>query len=163
MDETISTAIASITRAKDQMSRALATTPDDKVNWSPSATARTPVQIVAHSAEAIKNLHSFMDGKPFDAPDSFVADKMFREWEMQFTTREQAQKMLDENCANYVAFLEKLDPSKLDTMVKLPFGLGEAPLRIVTTFPPAHTTGHTAQIDYMQTIYGDLDWHMPAR
>ncbi len=162
MDETIGTAIASITRAKDQMSRALATTPDDRVNWSPAATARTSVQIVAHAAAAIKNLYEFMEGKAFVAPDPFAADKMFREWEKQFTTREQAQAILDENCANYIAFLENLDPSKLDNMIKLPFNLGLAPLRIVMKFPPAHTMGHIGQIDYMQTIYGDLDWHMPG-
>ena len=28
------------------------------------------------------------------------------------------------------------------------------------TFPAYHTHGHVAQMDYIQTIYGDQDWHM---
>ena len=31
------------------------------------------------------------------------------------------------------------------------------------TFAAYHTHGHVAQMDYIQTIYGDQDWHMQAQ
>lgn len=44
MEDTISQAKAEFVRAKDQVIRALATTPDDRIHWSPAPTARTPIQ-----------------------------------------------------------------------------------------------------------------------
>jgi hypothetical protein len=33
-------------------------------------------------------------------------------------------------------------------------------MAMAITFPADHMRGHTAQIDYLQTIWGDHDWHM---
>ena len=37
-------------QAKERLCQALAATPDDRLNWAPSATARTPIQQTAHAA-----------------------------------------------------------------------------------------------------------------
>ena len=34
------------------------------------------------------------------------------------------------------------------------------PMSAGVTFAAYHTHGHVAQMDYIQTIYGDQDWHM---
>ena len=65
MQDIISQAKAELIRAKDRMTRALATTPDDKINWSPSPTARTPIQEVAHSVMAVSGIQGMLTGKPF--------------------------------------------------------------------------------------------------
>ena len=44
-------------------------------------------------------------------------------------------------------------------MRTLPFGLGQAPLGYFMTMGAAHTQGHIPQIEYIQTLYGDHDWH----
>ncbi len=62
MEDVISKTKADFVRAKEDLARAFATTPEDRINWSPSPTARTPVQIVAHAAEAIRNIHNFLNG-----------------------------------------------------------------------------------------------------
>ena len=54
MDSTISGFAANMIRPKDQMSKVLPTTPDDRINWSPSPSSMTPIQIVAHAAGSIK-------------------------------------------------------------------------------------------------------------
>jgi hypothetical protein len=161
MEDLISQAKADFLRAKEAISRALATVPDDRINWSPSPTARTPVQIVAHAAETVKNLNALLDGRPFPIKDTAEADKMFRESERQYGTREQVVDLLDQHSAEYVAWLDALTPDRLNTLVELPFGLGSAPVAVGLTFAPGHTRGHAAQIEYIQTIYGDHDWHMP--
>jgi hypothetical protein len=162
MEDVISQAKADFVRAKDQLSRAFATTPDDKINWAPSPTARTPVQIVVHCAQALKNINEFLDGRPFEFTDTAAADKFFRENERPFTTREEAVSLLEKNCAEYLVWLDALTPERLNTSIQLPFGLGSAPLAVGLTFPPAHTSGHAGQIEYIQTIYGDRDWHLNA-
>src|SRR4051794_12092571 len=160
MEDAVSKAKSEFVRAKDRLAHLLATTPDDRINWSPSDSCRTPVQVVAHSAGAIKHIHGFLDGRPFDVGDPTAADKMFREYERQFTTREAVSGLLDQNSAAYLAFLDTLTPERLQAMVQLPFGLGTAPVAACLGFPAAHTQGHVAQLEYIQSIYGDHDWHL---
>lgn len=160
MTDTIEQAKSSFLQAKERMCRALATTPDDRINWSPAPTARTPVQLVAHAAEVVKGLHETLDGQPIGAKNLAAADQSFREAEREFTTREAVLSLLEENSAAYIAWLEALTPDRLGTIVQLPFGFGQAPISGVIPFQAHHMNGHTAQIDYIQTIYGDRDWHM---
>lgn len=160
MNETINQAKAEYLQAKDRITHALLNTPDDRINWSPAPSARTPVQLVAHAAQAMAFIHQQLDGTPFEIPTTAEADRSFRDWEQQFCTREQALDVLERNGAAYVAWLDALTPERLQDNVKMPFGLGYAPVEIGLKFVPAHTHGHAAQIDYIQTIYGDQDWHL---
>ncbi len=159
MQDTIHQAKSAFLQAKGRLAHALTTTPDDRINWSPSPTARTPVQQVAHAAAAIKALHETFDGRTFKAASTAEADQGFREWEQGLRTREEALGLLEKNSAEYLAWLDTLTPERLALMIELPFGLGQVPLSVAITFPPAHTNDHAAQIDYIQTVYGDHDWH----
>ncbi|MDQ2730209.1 MAG: DinB family protein [Armatimonadota bacterium] len=160
MKETIEREKASFLRAKASICRVLATTPDERINWSPSPTARTPIEIVAHAAATVKNLHGILDGHPFRIPNTAEADKTFREWEGEFSTREAVLSLLEANSAAYVAWLDTLTLERLNSLVELPFGMGEAPVAMALTFQAAAMNSHTPQIEYIQTIYGDRDWHM---
>jgi len=157
--ETVERAKADLLQAKEQLSRALSTTPDERINWSPCATARTPVQQVAHAANAIKSIHEMLCGRTFQAKTTAEADKSFREWEQQFTTREPVIQLLEENSAAYVQWLDALAPEDLTGTVEAPFGLGAVPMTAALAFAPGHTNFHAAQIEYIQTIYGDRVWH----
>jgi hypothetical protein len=159
MEDVISQAKAEFIHAKQRIEHSLATTPDDRINWAPSPTARTPIQTIAHAADSVKHIHGMLDGRPFQSASPAEADIAFHEWERQFTTREQVLCVLNENSANYLAWLDTLTSDRLDTMIELPFDLGSAPIRMGLTFPVRHTHEHAAQIEYIQTIYGDLDRH----
>lgn len=160
MQDTINQAKGEFLRAKEQMAQALATTPDDRINWTPSPTARTPIQQVAHAAFVVKGLHGVLDGKPLPAGSTDEADRGLREWEQPFSTREQVLDLLEQNSANYVAWLDALTPERLASSFEMPFGFGPAPMSVGLTLIPGHTLWHAAQINYIQTIYGDRDWHM---
>lgn len=160
MQDVIEQAKDDFVRAKNSLAHALATTPDDRLNWSPSPSARTPIQVVAHAAIAIKNLNNTLDGRPFKAESIPAADAGFREEERQYTTREQATELLEKHSTAYLVWLDTLTPERLDSIVELPFDLGQAPLKACLTFPPMHTQVHASQIQYIQTIYGDHDWHL---
>jgi len=158
--DTITQAKSAFLQAKGGLCNAFASTPDDRLNWSPSPTSRTPIQQVSHAAYAIKNIHNFLIGDLFPIESTVEADQYFREQDSKFSTRDEALALLEQNCDGFVAYLDSLTPDQLATMIKLPFKLGEAPVGIAITFPASHTQWHQAQIEYIQTIYGDHDWHI---
>ena len=157
--ETIERAKTDFLRAKQLLCDALETTPDDRVNWSPSATSRTPIQLVAHAASALEHIREMLNGHTFAIPTTAEADKFFRESEQQFRTREQVLLLLEENSTAYLQFLDTLTPEALGTSVEMPFGLGKAPMSAALSAAIDHTKWHASQIDYIQTIYGDRVWH----
>lgn len=148
-------------QAKGQLEKAFAGIPDDRLNWSPSETARTPVEIVAHSAEALFHIAEMIDGRPFYQGPTADADAEFRERERDFKTREAALELLEKNSSILLDVLDRLTPERLDSeMATLPFGLGQAPIAMVLGAPADHTRWHAAQLEYIQTIYGDRDWRL---
>lgn len=151
---------AEFLQAKEGIAKALNTTPNDRINWSPSPTARTPIQQVAHVAAAIGYITGTLGGNHFATPTTEEADRDFRAWEKQFTTREEVLQLLDKNADTFVAWLEGVSPELLETSVPMPFNLGMTPIQTLIGAPAAHMRSHTAQIEYIQTIYGDQDWHL---
>lgn len=160
MNNPIESAKGEFLQAKAGLLHALANTPDDRLNWSPSPTARSPLHQVVHSANSIGHIHGFLDGRPFEAPTPKEADRGFREAEKPFTRRDEVVSLFESKSDAFVAWLDALDPENLTRMVTTPFGMGEVPTQIAITFPAMHTRWHQAQLEYIQTIYGDLDWHM---
>jgi hypothetical protein len=158
MGDVVAEAIAEFGRAKDRIATALTTTPDDKLGWSPSPTARTPVQIAAHAALSIAGMSDMLHGKPFPFGDLAEVDKAFRQAEKAYTTREQALALLEKNSAEYVAWMEGLTSAQIEATIDLPFG--PIPMSVAITFVADHLRGHAAQIEYLQTVLGDYDWHM---
>ena len=159
MEDIISQTKAELLRSKKRMAQALATTPDDKLQWSPSPTARTPLQQVAHGASGIANTQGMLTGMPFPYPSIGEYDKAARTDEQQFTTRDQVLSLLEQSCTDYFTLLDTLTPEQLASTVQLPFGTS-FPMAVCITFAASHLNDHAAQMDYIQTIYGDHDWHM---
>lgn len=155
----IATAAADFRQARAILERSLETTPDDRIAWSPAPTARTPLELVAHAADSVRHLHNTFRGIKFGPPTSAEGDRSFREWEAGFTTREAALDVLETNSGAYLEWLEALPPEELATLVEFPYSIGSLPIGLGITFVPRHTLWHAAQIDYIQTIYGDRDWH----
>lgn len=157
--EVIEHARTNFLQSKGLLFHALSTTPDDRLNWSPSPTARTPIQQAAHAAESLKGILEVLNGRTLPFQNTTEADKSFRERERQFTAREPVLGLLEENSAEYVQWLEALTPQDLNSTVELSFGLGTKCLTEALSFAPSHLGWHAAQINYIQTTYGDRDWH----
>lgn len=146
--------------AKQRMEHAFANIPEDRLCWSPSPTARTPVQIVVHAADAVTNIQSQLNGTPFHIPTTAEADAHFLHMEKEFSTREDALRLLDERCSGYVEWLDAMTPEIFNGTMPLPFGLGAMPVSMALDVPAGHMNGHTGQLEYIQTILGDRDWHL---
>ena len=143
----------------DRIKRILEKTPDDRLLWSPAPTARTPLAQVVHAATSISNIHNMLMGIRFSTPTREEADAEFLALERGITRREDALAMLDKNSAALIDWLDQLLAERLSDMVPLPFDLGEAPLEFMLMMPAWHTNDHAAQMDYVQTCYGDRSWN----
>jgi len=157
MADTITQTKAEFTRAKDRLVRALETTPDDRINWSPSPTARTPLEVAAHAAVSISGIRSMLQGKPMPFSGTAEMDSAFREKEKTLTSRTEVLALIEENSNKFLAWLDSLTPEQVAADIETPFGA--FPMANAITFPADHTRGHVAQIEYIQTIYGDREWH----
>lgn len=156
--QVVAEAKAEFDRAVDRVKSGLETTPDDKLNWAPHANARTPLMQVAHSAAAIDGMTRWFQGEKMDFSDIPAIDARWREEERQVTTREAAIEKLEASRSNYHAFLDGLTQEQVDSTMETP--MGSRKMSDVITFPADHTRGHAAQLEYTQTCYGDLDWHL---
>jgi hypothetical protein len=69
--------------------------------------------------------------------------------------------LLHENGDAFLAWLDALSPERLSSFVQMPSVPEPLPFLVGLTFPAMQMRFHTAQIEYIQTIYGDRDWHLP--
>ena len=148
---------AEFLQVHEALLRSLETTPDDRLHWAPSSTARTIAQQVAHCAHAIGMIEAQIRGEAFRHRTTDEADRAFRDWEQSFSTREELAALVKAQCDSYTSYLDSLSEAELEGFWVLPFGLGLAPRSATLSVPALHTRSHIAQIDYIQTIYGDRD------
>jgi len=135
-------------------------TPDERLNWSPSPTARTPLAIVGHSANSIHNITEMLKGRPFGMSTTAIADRGFRNEEQAFTSRDEVVSLFEKNSAAFIEWIDELKEEGLNDPITFPFGLGAGTVLHGITAPARHTEAHIAQLEYVQTIYGDHDWHI---
>jgi hypothetical protein len=169
MNDAISQTKAEFVQATNRLARILATTPDDKINWSPSPTARSPLHVAVHALLWVDNIcyrvlrgatsHYCFAGKEFPFESREAMHAAGRAMEQEYTTREQVVGLLEAVSARYIAYLDALTPEQLASTVDA-IALGYFPMAVAITFPAGHIDGHISQMEYIQTIYGDLDFHM---
>jgi len=160
MSELIQDAKRDFEQSRGRMIGLLKDTPDDKLHWSPSPTARSPLALVAHAAMSIHHITEMLKGRPFGGTTTAIADKAFRQAEQEFTSRADVVALFEKNAAEYLAWIDALSEDALDDPITFPFGLGVGAVRHGLSAPARHTEAHIAQLEYVQTIYGDQDWHI---
>jgi len=154
----VEAAKADFLRAKHRVAVALAAVPDDKLNWSPAPTARTPIHVVAHISQCTIDFVAMLEGKfEGDSDDTVQVEARFRELEKPYTTREGVIDFFDRSCDTYLALLDTLTPAQVAGDVEVAFGT--YPMATAITFMTNHLRVHGSQLDYIQTCYGDLLWH----
>jgi hypothetical protein len=148
-------------QAKQGLLLALDTTAEERLDWKPSETARSPVEVAAHAAIAIESMLGNLRGDTFALATPQEADRYFLEKE-KGARRGWVVEVLERNSEMYYLWLDYLpESSDLDWGdVEMPFGMGWVPMRTAIGFMAAHLNWHTAQIQYIQTIYGDRETHL---
>lgn len=132
--------------------------PEDKLRWSPSSTARTALQIVAHCGASNRAFAAILRGEPLPLPASLEeAMVVIRAGGKDVATREEAVKLVEDSTAEIMTALDTVTADRIETTPQSPFG--PMPFAVWMTIPPDHMGGHSRQIDYLQTVWGDIDDH----
>ena len=181
MQNTINQTKAGLDYICRQLEHVLACTPDERLNWSPSSTARTPLEVAAHIAMSVTGIQLMLEEKPrlmgefgkgaeaavvltgkpgeIAYPFETVADidVAFRAEEKKFKTREAVMELMNSVIAEFKRWLDTLTPEQFDSILMTAFG--PVPMSFGITLVAMHSGIHISQIEYIQTIYGDMDRH----
>jgi uncharacterized damage-inducible protein DinB len=136
-----------------RMRSALRATPDDKLQWSPSDTARNTLHIVGHICAANKAIAATLRGEPMPA----MTLSEIPHSEIPLKDRSEAESELEAGVSALLAALDEMTADRLASQVATPFGM--MPMTTLITIPGYHMMGHLGQVDYLQTIWGDWEMH----
>ncbi|NLC58550.1 MAG: DinB family protein [Armatimonadetes bacterium] len=140
--------------AKERLLKTFSFVPEEKLTWSPSPTAKSALQILAHTGTSNQSLAALLRGEPGGAEEH----ERLHAAEAAITTRAQAVQLIEESTEEVLAALDTLTPERIASMVETPWLT--APMPFFMGLPALHMQGHAAQIDYLQTIWGDEQFHM---
>lgn len=133
-------------KSGQEMLLTLARTPDDKLDWKPEETARTTMDFLrecsVHCDEWAQLLESYV------WPDKFTVRVG------SITTREEAVAEMTASVKRLAEVIRAVPDEKLDIPFKTPWE--EAPIAFWLTYAGGHTQYHTGQMNYIQTLYGDM-------
>lgn len=130
-----------------------AAVPKNKLDWTPSETAKTPIQIAAHTAVTYHTFAGLISGDC-----EMPADMGTAKTEARITTREQADEALSVGFQALTGAIDCVTPERFAAVAATPYG--EIPIEHLIFIPGTHGYAHAAQIDYLQTCWGDMDDHM---
>ena len=157
--EIVAQTLAGLDRSTERLLRLLSAVPDDKLSWQPSSTARSALALVAHCGLVNRAFASLIAGRmrvPMPPPEAFAAE--FQRAEAEIVTREGAIALLNDSAAELREVLNAVDAETLDSTPDSPFG--PLPMTFWLDQCASHPAGHARQLEYLQTIWGDLDPHM---
>lgn len=159
--ELIAQAREAAERAQADLLKTFEFVPEDRLAWSPSPTARTPLWIAAHCGAANAAFAAILRGEPLPLPtDPAEAAAFIRAAGRETATRAEAVRSIQDSSAEVLMALDGVTPALLATSPSSPFG--PLPFRVWMQVPFLHMMGHARQLDYLQTIWGDVQDH-PAR
>lgn len=131
--------------------------PDDKLEWTPTSTAKSAIRIAAHTALYARRFAKMIRDRQLPVTGSL------QEWlaerdaeEMAITTREEVERVFRKGTKEVLAALDTLTPEDIE--LSLDSGQGwSMPMTFLIALPGFHATLHAGQIDYLQTCWGDLE------
>lgn len=131
--------------------------PDDKLNWTPSPTSKSALRIVAHCAVSNHGISRAIRREPSPEMPFEELLKMMEAEELKITTREQAIQAVNDSLKVVLESLDTVTQEAAGGTANSPFG--ELPMMFWMFLPGNHMLGHACQVDYLQTIWGDLEFH----
>ena len=145
------------TEAMDRFFHDLSFVPADKLTWSPAPTAKSALEITTHCAGYSGSFASIISAGKFPSSrEEFRATVQLAI--KSITTLEQAETMLRKGIADTIAALDTVKPEQIGAIIDTP--QGRTPFKFFLTLPALHLESHGAQIDYLQTCWGDLEVHL---
>lgn len=127
--------------------------PDDKLDWSPAEGAKTSREIMRHMITSHYAMAQTFTGTPL------IEDMAAWEaaHEADFADRAALEKLFEEATEKVCAQLRNVDPATLSELTGPPHM--QLPRAFWINLPARHADMHGGQIDYLQTCWGDQEFH----
>jgi uncharacterized damage-inducible protein DinB len=159
METIIAKAQSHLESASKRVIHLLSFVPDDRLTWAPESTARSFLQVVAHIAATNRAISHILSGtmpETMPSPEEFFSS--LRASEESITTKESAIASLQETAAELCNAIATVTPENIDSERPNPFGPMSAKAWLDVAY--SHIERHIGQLDYLQTLWGDLDNHL---
>lgn len=127
--------------------------PDDHLEWKPTENAKSARQIAAHVAVANRGFGQMLKGE-YEAADVDAFLTRLARLENRLPDRAKVLDALQGSHAGLLGIIQELSPEQLDGECLTPRGI--MPVMAMIEYIPIHTHSHAAQIDYLQTCWGDM-------
>ncbi|MDF2441320.1 MAG: hypothetical protein JWN98_2304, partial [Abditibacteriota bacterium] len=141
---------------RDSLLRTAQAVPEDKLNWKPLDNGRTVLDLLGDAAQMPLFAIQLMEQKEsfqFDRERFQQATQARATW-----TRDEAIEHLNRNTKQMIAAIGALTDEELNTPIHLPMGGGMTlPLSGWLMMAYRTFTSRFAQINYIQTLYGDFE------
>jgi hypothetical protein len=139
-----------------ELERAALAVPEDKLAWKPLGNGRTVLDLLGAAAQNPTMATGLLRGNLEYGPDLFARLAQEREsW-----GRGHSLELLGHNLRELIGEIEKLSDEKLAEPLTLPMlGGGTMPLGTWLLMTYRSLMARTAQINYIQTLYGDFERH----
>lgn len=142
-----------IERGGATLAHALATTPEDRLDWHPSADpqskTRSTLDQAAECIDVNRRMTALLRGETPGPPAS----------ERPFANGQEAQEQIRESAKELADAVRGLDEEALTRIYTTPM----RPMRgtLLLEIAAGNLTYHFGQINYIQTLYGDTEFRIP--
>lgn len=133
--------------------------PDDKLNWTPSPTAKSALRIAAHTAVTAGNFAKMIRARKLPMGDE-IPELVARTAAATeaLKSRAEIEEVFRKNTDEVLAALDTLTSEDVTSSLDSSQGWS-MPMTFLMDLPGMHASTHTGQIDYLQTCWGDQDVH----
>lgn len=129
--------------------------PADKLEWKPSETGRSVMDICRELAMAPSWSTHIMTGEQMPPMDEAAMEE-FAKTSAAWTTPEACEEVANRNLEAFYAAVAAFPDERLEEKYTLPFDGGqEITQKANMDYPRWNFTYHLGQIAYIQTLYGD--------
>ncbi|MEI7985675.1 MAG: DinB family protein [Armatimonadota bacterium] len=134
--------------------------PDDKLDWTPTPTAKSAIRVAAHTALYAGRFAKMIRERKLPAVenlDEWLAQRTAEE--VAITNRTEMERIFREGTEEVIAALDSLSEEEVGMI--LDSGMGwSLPMTQLMGFAGWHATLHCGQIDYLQTCWDDQEVHL---
>jgi len=156
--EMIGHAVGFAESGKGRFLKTFGAVPADKQNYTPAEGAKTPIQLGAHIAVSNNGFAGMFEGGDERMPEMDVMMKMMAKAEAEIDTAEKVVAAVEESHTRLIASINGLSAERYASTIPTPFG--EMVIAEMVFYPGTHYHSHASQVDYVQTCYGDHEFHM---
>ena len=147
-----------ITNGKDGLVGTFSAVPDDKLGWKPLDNGRAALDLFGEAAQTTKMIAEMAASRGESKPSREIFGQM--KTERATWTKQNALDAMETNFAALSAAIDSLSDEELAQPVTLAMG-GGMTLPLAGWIMMSYRTyiSRFAQINYIQTLYGDMDSH----